>query len=414
MAEVLQLGLDPSGAESGARRYVRSIDEVRAANRKAGDSTDTLDDRFRSLARGADQATGGFARMRSAALMIRGPFAALAGYGIYREFERIVDATDSASRSIRQLNATARLLDVSFGLLDSTSESLERRLGLTDSVADSLTGAMAKLASRAGDVNRTGDGLIRFLDLAAANGIAAASAGELLNNILAGQDEGLNRLGLANPSQIYQKWGASSDQASQSLAILNELMAAGGKVAGSYGDFMDDAAGKQERANAALADARAALGEAFAPTRVAAIEAMTDAFTGMADAIRQNEEAIRSLFSLFSGLANTAGWIHALFTPPGAPNSFQQRWDRQFNPGTATVGPVQAIPADALQRLADNRTLIGHDRAALDSLLIAERMAEIRGAGAIARPLAPIDKAAEKRAQEELRRALEDLVATIR
>lgn len=51
--EILQLGLDARPAEEGARRYVRSLDEVRAASGRTAESSDDLEAKFRGLAAGA-------------------------------------------------------------------------------------------------------------------------------------------------------------------------------------------------------------------------------------------------------------------------------------------------------------------------------------------------------------------------
>jgi hypothetical protein len=61
--------------------------------------------------------------------------------------------------------------------------------------------------------------MTRWLDLAASRGLSAAEAMQALETTLAGNDEGLNRIGLRNPGEIFKSWGAGADTASRFGAI---------------------------------------------------------------------------------------------------------------------------------------------------------------------------------------------------
>lgn len=227
-----------------------------------------------------------FERLTGTVKRLGGALTAYFSFDLARRwFSASFTAVDQMEAASRKLAGTARITGVALGFLQDTAAGLRRDFQLAEPIANDLTSAMAKLAQRTGDVTQAGPALTRFLDLAAVNGYGAEAALDALNLTLIGQDEGLNRLGLQNPQNIYVKWGAGADEASQAQAILNELMDAGSRAVGEYAKRNETAAGKQDLANQKLIEAQAAFGEAFGPTRIEALNVATLTWQNLAQAI---------------------------------------------------------------------------------------------------------------------------------
>lgn len=192
------------------------------------------------------------------------------------------DAVDESETAQRKLQASSKLTGVALGTIAGIATDARRSLGLSSTAATDFTQSVIKLTSRANEVNKSGEFMNRWLDLAAANGLSADEALQALNTTLIGQDEGLNRLGLANPQQIYEKWAnaagksaAKMTEAEKAQAIVNEILVTGGKVAGEYSKRLETAAGKQDQFSNALKETAASFGRSIQPAREWGLETGT-------------------------------------------------------------------------------------------------------------------------------------------
>lgn len=174
-----------------------------------------------------------------------------------------------------KLQAVANLTGTPLSVLTKIADDARQKFGLSAATAQDLTASFARLTARAGDVNQTGIFMVRWLDLAKANGLTLDEAMQALTSTLGGQNEGLLKLGLQNPSQIYQKWGAGADQASRMQAIVNEVLEQGEKVQGAYAAKMETTIGQQQLFQEALKDTYAAIGNNIEGTRTLAYEVGT-------------------------------------------------------------------------------------------------------------------------------------------
>lgn len=160
------------------------------------------------------------------------------------------EAADNLETALRKLNATSRLTGVGIEALREQALGARDAFALSEGQAVELTRITVLLTQRMGDASKAGELMTAWLDLAAANGQNANDALIGLNQTLLGQDEGLNKIGLANPQQIYREWAeaaglsaAKMTEAQKAQAIFNELTNKGERVVGEYAKSLDSVAG---------------------------------------------------------------------------------------------------------------------------------------------------------------------------
>jgi hypothetical protein len=306
-------------------------------------------------------------------------FAAYMTFGAVTSlYDALSSASDRAEVAQMKLNASAKLTGTSLSTVTAISEQAQSKFSIGSAAASELAGGFVRLSSRAGDVAKTGGLMTAWMDLAAANGLTLDQGMQALSTTLAGQDEGLNRLGLANPSQIWAKWadavGAHNGQLNEQqkwLAIVNEVMAQGETVRGSYAQFLDTTPGKQQQLNAELERTAAAFGQSIAPARIWAYEVGTAILT----VIRRLHEmkdtpAFQTVMDFFSG--NIGRGVARMMAPENdhvVPGSLQfQQTTGLLKPPPKTApktmtaaerkAAVEAAEEARIQRLLD-RTNVG-------------------------------------------------------
>lgn len=183
------------------------------------------------------------------------------------EGTRSIEVADQYESALRKLGGTAKLAGVDFDTLAASAAATKAEFELSDPLANDLIGTMTRLAAQAGDTAQAGTALTAWMDLAAAAGLDAQSALEALEVTFRGQDEGLNKLGLANPAEIYKKWGAGADDASKRQAILNEIVAEGSKATGEYTRFLESNQGAAQKSAVEIDNYRKRIGESLQPIR---------------------------------------------------------------------------------------------------------------------------------------------------
>jgi hypothetical protein len=199
-----------------------------------------------------------------------------------RIYDSVTAAADRNEIAQRKLGAVARLTGTSLATVREISAEAASKFGITSTVASELTQGFVRLSSRSGDVAQTGGLMTAWLDLAASNGLTLDQAMQALTSTLGGQDEGLNRLGLMNPSQIWDKWatavGGVKGQLTEQqkwMTIVMEVTTAATAVQGEYTKSLEGTLGKQQLMNTALEKMKIVMGENISPLRQLGYELVT-------------------------------------------------------------------------------------------------------------------------------------------
>gem|GEM_PF-6478712 len=181
-----------------------------------------------------------------------------------------VRASAAASDANRTLEFTATQAGLAYTRAAELAEDFGKRVGASNTEAARTFADLLRLADRAG---RVGDiDLIqrRFADLAAARGLKGAELSTLVGTILSGQDEGLNRLGLPDPSKLYAQYAAQIGKTADALtemekaqAALSGVMAKGAEAEGQAEARLRSTAGQLDSASASYENLKTQVGEAI-------------------------------------------------------------------------------------------------------------------------------------------------------
>lgn len=208
-----------------------------------------------------------------------------------RIFDEFNEAADRQANAQRRLGATAAFTGASLADVKAINAQAQLQFRLSTADSANLTAAFARLAFMSGNVGQTGKLMTAWMDLAAAQGLTLDQVMTGVNSTISGQDEGLNRLGLMDPSGIWKKWadalgttvGKMTDQ-QKFQAIINEVTAQGGKVTGEYAKYLETAQGAQQAFNSSLEQFNAHVGEAGFGVRAWAYSIGSTLVTAFVDA----------------------------------------------------------------------------------------------------------------------------------
>jgi TP901 family phage tail tape measure protein len=326
--EILRLSLDSRPAEDGARRYVKSLDEVRAQSRGVAADTDDAEKKFRGLAAGG---------MGIAALAASRVSRSLSGFGAIARGvgSQLVSLTEIGLRGIsRGLSAMAD------GMRDANGDLT--LLGKTTSVA--ATG-FDKLSDALHTVGRVMLGL-KLAAAAAAVGIgvlahrAAAEFGPAFNRVITlarGTSKEMELLG-AETSAMAGRIGGEGVEAA---GALYQVMSAIPSLARDTGAAMD----------------------VLEPSLVAASTGFTEAETAVA--------AVTGILNAFNLKASQATEVSdALFFA-------QQQGVTTFGEIAASIGSVADLASSLGGRYQDVLAILA--TTADGTASTAERMTQLRG-----------------------------------
>lgn len=146
-------------------------------------------------------------------------------------YKELSDRAIGVERSNRLLTSSAREAGVGFGDLTKLNRRFGEMTGVSNVEAAQTTAMIARLASNAGLRGAANVEKLQkaFADLGASRGIAGRDLQDLMGSILSGQDEGLNRLGIADPGQLQaayaKKIGKTTDALTQQEKVLASLLA---------------------------------------------------------------------------------------------------------------------------------------------------------------------------------------------
>lgn len=193
-----------------------------------------------------------------------------------------IRAYDDYAAAQMKLAAQSKLTGIPLSELKEIARKAREEFGLSTVASIELTGSAGKFAAQAGVAGRSAELMAAALELGAASGLNASEVADGLTSALAGNDEFLNKLGLANPSQIWKDYAAANgiavkemDTTTQKLAILNAITEAAGLVHGTLAERMASGAGAQDRLNNTMESAKVAFGAAIQPIRILTVQALT-------------------------------------------------------------------------------------------------------------------------------------------
>jgi hypothetical protein len=170
----------------------------------------------------------------------------------------------------RVLSASATEAGFSYDLASEKTQNFARQTGLSDTQAKQTFSSLLQVAKVAGQTDDIDNIQNRFADLAAARGVAAQDLTTLAQQILSGQDEALNRIGLADPSKLAADWAAahgrtveSMTQAEQVASRLDAVMRKGAMFDGSAEARLHSVSGQMEVTEQSLNNLTKGVGESI-------------------------------------------------------------------------------------------------------------------------------------------------------
>jgi hypothetical protein len=195
------------------------------------------------------------------------------------------DAYQKFLASSRQLEATSKITGQSLEFLKETSAQTKSEFSLSSVEANKFTIEISKLTQKAGDISKTSDAIKSLLNLGAAQGLDTETTLNSIKQALLGIDDGTDKLFQKNPSVLYEEFaskigttaGKLNDQ-QKAQALLTSLTEAGGKVQGTYNQYLESAAGKQAVLNVKFEEAKRTLGEQLQPVILSLISVVNDLF----------------------------------------------------------------------------------------------------------------------------------------
>lgn len=209
----------------------------------------------------------------------------------------VSDFVGSSIDAFSDLNESMNAVEVTFGAasdeVKKLGEESAQSVGLSNAEFNSLAVQMSAfaqtIAGDSGDVAGTIDTLTtRISDFASVMNLDVAEAATLFQSGLAGETEPLRKYGIdlsaarVNAEGLAMGLGDSSGQLSEQEKILvryETLMDQTDKTAGDFVATSDELANKQRIVNAEMENAKAQIGEGFAPVLEAAIPIMGAAAT---------------------------------------------------------------------------------------------------------------------------------------
>lgn len=193
-------------------------------------STLTIDAR-RIVVNGNGVNLPGGGRQRSVLSGAEGDF--LRTFGVPLSIGAVVGTLDAAiDKSIevikanRQLASSATEAGLAYEVLAEKNLKAAESFGLSNVAAASVTAKIQQLATFSGKPEQFDLLQKRFADLGAAKGIDSRDLNVLIGTILSGQDEGLNRLGISDPGQLYKAHAKEIGKAADQLTQYEKVQAA--------------------------------------------------------------------------------------------------------------------------------------------------------------------------------------------
>lgn len=223
-----------------------------------------------------------------------------------------IQALREAERAQRVLSASAREAGLSFEALAGSTETFARLTGQSRAEAQETTATLVRLAQIAGRPQDVATIQRRFADLAAARGLAGRDLQNIAQQLISGQDEGLNRLGLPDPSRLYERYARQLgitadklDETQRAQARLNAVLESAARFSGEAERRVESFSGQLDQLISKTKNLGTALGGALAGPLGGIVKSLNE----VADVI-SGDRSLRDLF--------TKGWFGA-----GAPTQHE-------------------------------------------------------------------------------------------
>lgn len=269
--------LKVTDAESGAKRVTASLKDVDNAAKQVTQSTSTLSGKLSNM---------GFVLngVREAGQILSSSLRT-----IFSTIKSSNDAYQEYLSSNRQLSAAAILTGANLTNLNKISEQTKNKFSLTSGQANLFTIELTKLGQKAGDVSKVQESINALMNLGAGQGLTAEQSLYAIKQAILGIDEGTDKLFQKNPSVIYDDYAKSigttagklTDQ-QKAQALLNAVLVSGNKLTGSYSDYLNSAAGKQQELNNKILDAKIKFGEQLQPVLLNVLNVVNDLLNSFA------------------------------------------------------------------------------------------------------------------------------------
>jgi hypothetical protein len=194
---------------------------------------------------------------------------AAAGATVVKFGHDILEASNNAAAANRQIASSATGAGIVYAQAAEGARKLGEQLAISNSEAQKSYSQLITLTKNSGQTGQLDSIAARFADVAAAKGLKGEDISTLVSQLVSGQDEALNRLGLKDPSGLYKDYAASVGRSVDSLSEMekaqirvNAVVKLGEQNAGAAAERLQDADGKMATASKRLDDLYATMGQA--------------------------------------------------------------------------------------------------------------------------------------------------------
>lgn len=243
--------VDPGGQGAKAIKSITAnVESLGKGGKTAGDE-------------GAKSLNGMLNTALGAATAITGVVTAAAATTKY-----FVDSSLNGQRAMNVLKADAQQAGLTIADAGEKAKKFGNDLQLSNTQAEKSFGQFLRVVRAAGEVNNVDKYQKNFENLAAQYSLTAGEIETLTQQLLSGQDEALNRLGIADPGALYQKYADSVGRTVQSLTDeekvrvrLNALSEKGAQFEGAVNERINSQIGYWGQLEKSIADASQTLGD---------------------------------------------------------------------------------------------------------------------------------------------------------
>lgn len=146
----------------------------------------------------------------------------IAGGALIAFLDKTIEKSREAATANRLLTSSATEAGLAYAELAAKNKEYADLAGVSDVKAAQTTAKLSQLATTAGRTADISANNKKILDLAAARGIGGADIENLAGQLLSGQDEALNRLGISDPSKLYAQFAAETGRTVDSLSNMEQ------------------------------------------------------------------------------------------------------------------------------------------------------------------------------------------------
>lgn len=194
----ITIDMDEHGVQRKVRIIEREVDRLSRGNRNLAGSLNGLV--------GGIPILGSLANGYTAAAVAAGVFA-----------KEAVQASLAGIASNRNLESSATSAGVAYAKASQGARQLGQQLAVSNIEAQKTYASLVTLTKNAGLTGQIDSIATEFADVAAAKGLQGGDIAVLVSQLISGQDEALNRLGIKDPSGLYKEYAASVGRVVASL-----------------------------------------------------------------------------------------------------------------------------------------------------------------------------------------------------